>query len=104
MTAAKDVVTTSAPGSDEAVANSAGIYAFERAEELELNFSKAFSQQFVMRRDPDFTLTNFRRARLGDWTLLTGSRMPVAQAHLEDAGLHVAFLGMGGGRRGRACR
>ena len=95
MTAAKDVVTTSAPGSDEAVANSAGIYAFERAEELELNFSKAFSQQFVMRRDPDFTLTNFRRARLGDWTLLTGSRMPVAQAHLEDAGLHVAFLGMG---------
>ncbi|MRU15322.1 hypothetical protein FDP25_07770 [Roseovarius sp. A21] len=92
---AKDVVTTTATTVTEEASNPAGFYAFDRAEELGLNFSKTFSQQFVMRRDPDFALTNFRRARLGDWTLLTGSRMPVAQAHLEDAGLHVAFMGKG---------
>lgn len=79
----------------EASPNPSGIYGFDRAEELGLNFSKAFSQQFVMRRDSAFSLTNFRRAHLGDWTLLTGSRMPVAQAHLEATNLHVAFLGKG---------
>jgi hypothetical protein len=82
-------------GAVSANPNPAGIYGFDRAEELELNFSKAFSQQFVMRRDPDFALTNFRQARLGEWSLLTGSRMPVVQAHLEEANLHVAFLGKG---------
>ena len=90
--------TTSTPPKSAAGAsesNPAGLFGFESAEEQGLNFSKGFSQQFVMRRDPDFSLTNFRRARLGDWTLLTGSRMPVAKAHLEDEGLHVAFLGKG---------
>jgi hypothetical protein len=54
---AKDVAIAAAPSEDAAQdpgPNPAGLYGFNRAEELDLNFSKAFSQQFVMRRDPDF--------------------------------------------------